>query len=512
MPIAQGACPNCGAPTEFTAGASVSKVCPYCRHLILRTDRDFQNLGRAADLADTPSRVAVGDRGTIRGRSFEVLGRVQLDYGSGPWDEFYARFGDGAWGWLAEAQGNFYVTQGWTGEGITIPPASALVLEATLELGRYGAFKVVERRDARVLSAEGELPMRLPSARSYADLHGPNDGFATVDYGDGTAPPELFIGAQVPLADVKIAPRGGEKPGAKKVALEAIQCPNCGAALPPPATSSIERIACRYCHALSDLASLTVIQKQDAARRALKVPLGSRGDLDGAHYVVIGYMRRSAEIENERFAWHEYLLYSDGLGFRWLVEDEGNWLFARQVSSADVDARNAPRSVKWHTRTFEQRNRNAAKVEYVLGEFYWKVAIGDETETADYVAGNDVISYEADAGEVNWTYSTPIRFKRIATAFDLSAATVVANETDAEKGGSKSDGAPPGVLQRFATRVVQVVLSLLVWVVLLALVVGVMYVGAVLDEAGGSSSSSGCSGGSSSGGGGWGSSGGFGGK
>src|SRR4029079_288338 len=101
MAGAKGPCPNCGAPAEFSAGASVSKVCPFCRHVIVRTDRDWKKFGKAADLANTPSRIALGDKGTARGVSFEVLGRVQMDYGRGPWDEFYVAFADGTWGWIS---------------------------------------------------------------------------------------------------------------------------------------------------------------------------------------------------------------------------------------------------------------------------------------------------------------------------------------------------------------------------------------------------------------------------
>lgn len=417
MAIAQGTCPNCGAPNEFTVGSSISKVCPYCRHVILRTDRDWRNLGRAADLANTPSVLAVGDRGTLRGVGFEVLGRVQLDYGQGPWDEFYVALSNGTWGWFAEAQGNVYATQLAT-VPVEVPPPQSLQLDAPVTLGPYGVFRVVERRTARVLTAEGELPFQPVPERFYADLHGPGGAFATIDYGDGTRPPEVFVGYQVPRSELQLVPRGGERGGVQKVKLEAITCPNCGAGLPPPVDRAIERVACRYCNAVSDLASMKVIARQAQAYAAPRIPLGSSGTLGGAKFTVIGYVERSAEIDGERFRWCEYLLWSESLGFRWLVEDEGNWLFVRTISNADVQHRGSV--AVWHGRTFSLRNDNEARVDYVLGEFYWKVEVGETVRATDFVSGSDVLSREKSRDEVTWSYATPVTWSHIARAFGLS--------------------------------------------------------------------------------------------
>ena len=95
MAVAQGNCPNCGAPIAFEVGASLAKVCEDCRHTVLRSDRGLENLGKVADLAHTPSLIAVGDEGTLGGRQFQVLGRVQLDHGAGPWDEYYVALDGG---------------------------------------------------------------------------------------------------------------------------------------------------------------------------------------------------------------------------------------------------------------------------------------------------------------------------------------------------------------------------------------------------------------------------------
>ena len=165
MAVAQGNCPSCGAPIEFSVGSSISKVCEFCRHTVLRSDRGLSELGKVADLADTPSLIAVGDEGTLAGRPFRVMGRVQLDHGKGPWDEYYVAFDYGqSWGWLAQAQGCWFVTS--PVPGIAAPSFGELRPEVDVTLGAAGNFRVSEVKSATIVSAEGELPGAFPAGFS----------------------------------------------------------------------------------------------------------------------------------------------------------------------------------------------------------------------------------------------------------------------------------------------------------------------------------------------------------
>ena len=108
MPI-EASCPACGAPISFKIGSSIVVVCEFCNSVIARGDRKLEDLGKVADLAETGSPLDIGLRGMYQGVSFELTGRAQLGHeAGGVWDEWYAAFADGRWGWLAEAQGRFY--------------------------------------------------------------------------------------------------------------------------------------------------------------------------------------------------------------------------------------------------------------------------------------------------------------------------------------------------------------------------------------------------------------------
>src|SRR5689334_2640395 len=250
MAVAGGFCPGCGAPIEFSVGSSIAKVCEFCHSTVYRSDRGLEDIGKVAAIANTPSLVSVGDEGTLGGQPFRVAGRVQLDHGAGPWDEYYVAFAGGAsWAWLAYAEGVWYATS-LVADPVPVPAFEALHVETDLSLGRAGVFRVAEVKSAHVVSAEGELPARLPPGfpRSYADLAGADRAFATLDYGDRSRPPEIFVGRRFDEQELHVTVRG---PGSvARVALASIRCPNCGGDLPKLSGERAERVGCRYCGAV----------------------------------------------------------------------------------------------------------------------------------------------------------------------------------------------------------------------------------------------------------------------
>jgi hypothetical protein len=440
MAVAQGSCPSCGAPIEFSVGSSVAKVCPFCQATVYRTDRGLEDLGKVAAIANPPALVAIGDQGTLAGRPFEVLGRVQLDHGEGPWDEYYVALDHGGtWGWLAYAQGLWFLTAQVT-PAPSLPGYESLRVEQDVSLGSHGVFRVTEVKTGRIVSAEGELPERFPPGfiRHYADLEGADHGAATVDFGDRSEPATLFVGKWLDERQMQVTQAGPRT--ADKVKVGQIQCPNCGGDVPKLAGERTERLGCPYCGAVSDITSREVVARQEAAMATPDITLGSRGTLDGIDYVCIAYVRRSADFGDEVFSWEEYLLFSEGLGYRWLVKDETTWMWVMPVSIAELDLRAMPTEVGWNGKTFRKRNENPARVDYVLGELYWKCHVGETVRATDFVSGGEVLSREETPGEVRWSYSAPVPWPLLATAFGADVDGPGGRFAGASSSGSAARG------------------------------------------------------------------------
>ena len=432
----------------FNIGSSISQVCKYCKAAVVRTDRDWRTMGQVADLPAMPSPIAVGDQGTIAGRSMYVAGRVQLRVpGDGEfyWDEYYVAY-QGTWGWLAYAAGNWYATTEAPLQG-DIRRWDVYAIEQDVSLGQLGVFRVKECKRAEIVTAEGELPYAIqPGAvRFYIDLVSVNAGFATIDYGDGSEPPRLFAGQQLPDAAVEIKQMGEHS--AQEIATDQIKCPNCGGMVQANAPKRSERMGCPYCGAVSDIALQRVVQMQDAARSAIDIPLGSKGTVNGREWVVCGYCERSTEFEGERFTWQEYLLWGPGFGFRWLVKDETTWMWVDPINTAELDLTAMPNQVGYQGRGYSLRNTQFSRCDYVLGEFYWKVKVGETVENHDFINDKDVISSEFTGDEVNWSYSSPIPWSILAAAFSLpvdgpggkfqKSDSLFSNLTSGDSGGSE---------------------------------------------------------------------------
>jgi hypothetical protein len=425
MAVASGPCPNCGSTIEFRAGASLSLVCRYCKHVVVRTDRDLRNLGRVADVTFSDAALAPGDRGTFRGRSFTVEGRLVLQHpAGGTWEEYYAIFDGRTPAWISEAQGFWQVV---TAVPIQAPPLPSLAPQQQVPLGQAGVFVVGERNEGTFLSGEGELPFAAApgTRRLFVDLSAGGGGWASIDYGDGTTAPQVFLGVQTTFAEFQVEERGGERP-AVGVATKAITCGGCGAPL-PVLSAGTERAACVHCNAISDVKLQQVVAQQARAREVPAIALGRKGilpisDVRGvvnAEWTVLGYVERSAgaPFSDEWFGWQEYLLYNAQHGYRWLVLDEGTFYLVTPLAPGEVDASRAPTFVRYGSLHFQQRNAQQARVDHVLGEFYWKVEVGETVWAEDYERGRALLSCERNANEVSWSYGVVLPVAVVAQAF-----------------------------------------------------------------------------------------------
>ena len=185
-------CPTCGAPVEFRYDDSFVRVCDSCHAAVVRGDRGVETLGQIADITPTASPLKLFADGRYRGEGFLLVGRAQYKHPAGGiWDEWYAKMDDGRWGWLAEAQGRFYLTfQQQLPDQALIPPLQFLELGQPVAAIRSSIpFVVAEKGVARMLGARGEIPYRLVPGETYeyADLSGPSAAVVVASAGRPTA-------------------------------------------------------------------------------------------------------------------------------------------------------------------------------------------------------------------------------------------------------------------------------------------------------------------------------------
>jgi len=181
MPMPKINCPSCGAPVDFKSAASIVAVCDYCRSTLVRHDINIEDIGKMAELKLDGSPLQIGAQGRYRGINFGVIGRIQMRFDRGIWNEWHLMLDDGRSGWLGEAQG-LYAVSFLTKTSGDIPPFDRLKPNGRVEL-KGQMFQVQNLESARCIAGEGELPFQVGAGYDapVADLVGDKNSFATID-------------------------------------------------------------------------------------------------------------------------------------------------------------------------------------------------------------------------------------------------------------------------------------------------------------------------------------------
>ncbi len=426
MSVLRSNCPSCAAPIEFKAGSTIVVVCEFCRSAVARTDRALEDLGKVAEVVETQSPLKIGLKGEFKGNRFELTGRAQLKHEmGGVWDEWYATFSNGWVGWLAEAQGRFYMTfYQPLPAGTVLPDFEQLRIGEPIS-GIPGAaeFIAAEKGTATAAAAEGEIPYQLvPGEQSrYADLAGKDDAFGTIDY--SFDPPWVFVGRQVTLAEIGLGDARPVEREARTTTSAAMGCPNCGGPITLQAPDKAERVTCPNCDSLLDVnqGNLSYLKSLKPIPHEFVLSIGAEGTFAGGKkFKIIGAVVRSVTIEGEKYFWHEYLLYEPRIGFRWLVHSDNHWNFIEPVNPAEIAQGGnfgAGSTVSYNGGTYKIFQDANAVVQYVQGEFYWRVEQGEMVRAIDYVAAPLMLSQELSPNEVNWSLGVYMTNAEIEKAF-----------------------------------------------------------------------------------------------
>lgn len=395
-------------------------VCDYCHSLIARSGANAEVLGKVPDLVAIDTRLALGDTGRMQEQAFKVLGRLQLHQGSASWNEWYVSWGDGSFGWLAEAAGRVIVTRRWERQ-LDLPAFERLRVGQALTLSEVGTLMIEELGDARVLSAQGELPFvpQLDYSYRFADGSMRGGRYATLHYGDADEPVELFVGRELSYEDAGLAQADPERSWqAPQTSGRALRCTSCAGPLSPKLGS--RSVVCPYCHALlsfdhGELARIRALERREQPA----LPLGASGELFGRKLQVIGWARRAVTVDHLEYCWDEYLLHGPN-GYAFLSESKGHWTYFRLLPMAELSAV-TPRAATYRNHRYAhfQSSHDVRYVD-VQGEFYWEIDPDERAQMEDYVRPPHQLSLEHTVNERIWTHGEYVPADQLWKSFGQS--------------------------------------------------------------------------------------------
>ncbi len=436
------ACPNCGSPVPFVSKSSLFAVCPSCKSASIRKDMNLENYGKVSDLQDDSSPLQIGTTGRYLDRSFSIVGRIQLKYELGFWNEWHFIDNKDQSGWIGEAMGQYMVTRLEKIDNPKMIPVevdsgkkSGSLLKSKDNHPRFAgdqvflnnkSWTIKEISTATCISGEGELPFKFDGGYTavLVDLANSSSDFATLDFSE--SPPYLFVGDMVDFDDLHFQnlkdPRFSEKRAGKEP--KSISCTGCGAPLTINFPQFTNTVSCQYCGSVLDttnqeLKILSEFKTKDKFQPIL--PLGSKCNFLDREYSVIGYMRRSVTKDNVFYPWEEYLLYNPK-GYIWLNCTDDHWMVftpIKGVPSVNFTA--------FRPYSFYEKNKyllfqtGEGKVDYAIGEFYWRVHQNDKAQLQDFVAPPCMLSLEKTKSEIIWTKGDYLPKETIENIFQLKS-------------------------------------------------------------------------------------------
>jgi uncharacterized protein (DUF983 family) len=412
-------CPSCGAEVQFRSHASVVAVCEYCRATVMKDADAVKDLGKMSSVLEDFTRIQIGTAGVVGGRGFSVVGRIQLRYSAGMWNEWFLMFDDAGTGWLGDSSGLYTVTTERQADG-TVPSFDEI------EPGKLYSvagerFTASEKRVAECVGGAGELPFRVGEGwqARVADFRA-GAAFVTLDYSDSDTP-ALYHGVSVTLEEMQCQLLRDDEQikasaGKYRGKLDALDCPSCGTAIKylPGVTTAL---VCPACAAQLDAAGpqAQILAKGEAVEKVrTTIPLGATAKILGVEHQVIGVMVRA---DDEGTEWTEYLLYNARSAFFWLVETDEGWSRATVMSTWPAWHWTGADHAEFENVSYEKTFEYPAMVKFAAGAFNWRVAAGDVVRVFEFEHGQTTLAAELTADELTWSRSTPIALDQLKAWF-----------------------------------------------------------------------------------------------
>ncbi|HEY8190170.1 MAG TPA: DUF4178 domain-containing protein [Micavibrio sp.] len=195
-------------------------------------------------------------------------------------------------------------------------------------------------------------------------------------------------------------------------------CPSCGGSITIKAAGHTITAICAHCSSVVDVANenYQIIVKANKKIRETTLPIGAKGSLFGVEWEIVGYIEKTDG--SGFYPWEEYLLYNPYHGFRFLVQADGHWNFVK-VLKKNITGADARSRISVGDRKFQIFLKGEAVVQYVKGEFYWRVEKGDRARAADYISPPYILSIEKSDEEITAAWGEYIEPAEVVHAFSI---------------------------------------------------------------------------------------------
>jgi hypothetical protein len=203
-------------------------------------------------------------------------------------------------------------------------------------------------------------------------------------------------------------------------------CPACGGQIRVHAVGQSLSAACSHCTSVVDVSTreLKILQKAQKATKKIDpdIKLDSVGTLGGVRWRVIGIILQTDS--TEMWYWVEYLLFNPHKGFRWLVENQGHWT---QFKKTKYKPKTTGNTATLYNNTYKLYTADESKVVQAIGEFYWRIQVGESNKVKDYINPPEMLSMAKSDSDVVWSIGEYLPLAQVEEAFNLKSQLPLQN-------------------------------------------------------------------------------------
>lgn len=400
-------CPNCGASVKIKSIGASSVVCSHCDSLLTLSENELLDTGKKSTVLKDQSYIKVGTRSSFKNKDFTFIGRYQVGYELGFWNEWYILFDDGNTGWITETDNGWCITFEVSVDNSALfnELMSVTVDKSNIDdlpddffdvkintcykvLGKN--FLSVDITENHILGIEGEVDKYLEVGfkRKAVDLR-TGKYFYTADYSLKERINYFGFYLDKPLLcqNTKTLEEREVENSSNPKELDSITCPNCGDTKQHiyPGASQLFCSSCGSSIILSE-GRARAVDKNSIALSTYR--LNDRFKIDDTVFICVGTIRRIVKDHTSSWSYTDYFLVEDGNlnNTRWISENEEDNTFYLTTKSNFMPTILSVRTLALEEKVYDDKDAEhyTGKTVALAGTFNWEVSLLDSVDIDEY--------------------------------------------------------------------------------------------------------------------------------
>lgn len=407
-------CPVCNTDVKIRWKGTDLKQCS-CNVILTLTGAGNWAIAHNKLIQEQPATfVMIGTEGVSEKKKFTVTGRICAQEKESLINYWSVAFEDESRAILAEGYGHYSILQKTT---------------ADFDIN-FLKFEKMKAGDAPVSSLR-KFRLTRKSIYSKVNVEGENQwpgftGFSTYDFfsNDGTCTQivqfdkglafhfncKFYLPSELKLTNTKTTSASKE-----------LLCKNCNTVNAIHAFPYSYCVSCKSCGLRFAYDRMTETYRpthKNDKGFASDIEIGSNATWDGVEFKVVGYARKE-ESNMDAAQWNEYTLYNPTLGFAYLSEFEGHWVYVKEWPRPPLVTSQGRDYFIENDNEFEIFNDYRYNVIGAIGEHIYDLNETGDFSVKEFIHPPQILTVEKSMTEENWFYGEHADRKKVEQCFSM---------------------------------------------------------------------------------------------